>query len=87
MSRVDLIRQSLRCFVLGLLGLVPVIGIPASSMAVVQYIHVMRHRSAEWNPAERYLNWGFFFGLFGLVLTFIACALIGLAIVQSVTSH
>jgi hypothetical protein len=86
-TRIELITHSLRCFVLGLLGLVPLLGIPASAMALVQYAHVLRRKGPDWNPAERYLTWGLFFGLLGLLLSFIISAIIGLAIVESVTSH
>ena len=82
-----MIRHSIRCFVLGLRGLVPLLGIPASAMALVQYAHVVRRKGTSWNPAERYLAWGLFLGLLGLLLSFIISAIIGLAIVESVTSR
>lgn len=86
-NRIELINRSLRCFVLGLVGLVPLLGIPTSAMALVQYWQVTRRSDGSWNPAERYLNWGLFLGLAGLLLTLIAGAVIGLAIVQSVAGN
>ena len=83
MNRIELIARSLRCFVFSLVGLVPLLGIPASAVALVQYWQVMRRRDAGWNPAERYLNWGLFLGLFGLLLSFLVSAIIGIAIVSS----
>lgn len=83
MNRIELIACSLRCFVFSLVGLVPLLGIPASVVALVQYGQVMRRGKGVWNPAERYLNWGLFLGLFGLVLSFLVSAIVGIAIVAS----
>lgn len=65
--KIDVIEGSVRCFVLGLLGLVPVLGIPMIIMASDQHRRVKRIR-AEWNPAERYLHWGEVCARLGVVL-------------------
>lgn len=58
MSKIEMIERSLSCFRLGLVGLLPVIGIPWAMMALAQYGRVKRGRGAAWNPAQRYLFWG-----------------------------
>ncbi|HTI98605.1 MAG TPA: hypothetical protein VL527_06845 [Dongiaceae bacterium] len=53
-SRAGLLQASLRCFTLGLFGLIPVFGLPAALLALWQYRRVCR-RQEEWNPASGYL--------------------------------
>jgi hypothetical protein len=65
--KVELITGSLRCFTLGLLGLLPVVGFPLAIMALGEYRRMKRLR-AEWNPARRYLSRGAAFGWLGVAL-------------------
>ena len=58
MDRIEAIRRSLRCFVLGLLGLIPVIGIPTAFLARREFVTVRRGYAGQWNPARSYLLWG-----------------------------
>jgi hypothetical protein len=58
MTRAEMIEGSLRCFDYGLIGLLPVIGIPMAVLSAVQFARVKRGRGAMWNPADRYLLWG-----------------------------
>ena len=85
MNRIELITKSLRCFVLGLLGLIPILGIPASAVSLVQYWQVTRRQGMNWNPASAYLNWGLCFAIAGLLTSFVIAAAIGLAIVNAMT--
>lgn len=75
MDRINAIRTSLTAFVCGLIGLLPVIGVPFGVAAIVIFIRARRRKSTEWNPAEHYIDWGARFGLLGLVLTLIGAAL------------
>jgi hypothetical protein len=68
MNKIEMIERSLRCFVFGLLGLLPIIGIPMAIYSAVQYRRIKRGQGEMWNPAHRYLFWG------GL------CARMGLAV-------
>lgn len=68
-------------FVCGLLGLLPLIGCPFGITALVMFVRV-RHHTADWNPAERYLNWAPRFALIGFVLTFLVFVMVALAIVN-----
>jgi hypothetical protein len=58
LSKIEMIERSMRCFDLGLLGLIPLIGIPMAVMSMAQYRRVKRGQGALWNPAQRYLYWG-----------------------------
>ena len=65
MNKIQAINRSLRCFVFGLLALIPVLGL---AMGVIAWMHghaVMRGRGNQWNPAQRYLLWGRALGLAG----------------------
>jgi hypothetical protein len=76
MSKSEAIRRSLLCFQFGLVGLVPVIGIPWAVMAMTQYQRVKLGWDSGWNPAERYLLWGSRY----VLLAILSNALAGLAI-------
>jgi hypothetical protein len=58
MTKIEMIECSLRCFVYGLLGLVPILGIPMAVRSAALYRRVKRGRGEMWNPAHRYLFWG-----------------------------
>jgi hypothetical protein len=58
LTKIEMIERSMSCFELGLLGLIPLIGIPMAVMSLVQYRRVKLGQGALWNPAERYLFWG-----------------------------
>jgi len=66
--KIEMIERSVRCFVLGLLGLLPVIGVPLAMMAESQYTRVRQIRDGHWNPAHHYLYWGVVCARLGLVL-------------------
>jgi hypothetical protein len=67
-TKIEMIERSLRCFVCGLLGLLPVIGIPIAVHALVQHMRVKRGQGAMWNPAYRYCFWGALCAEMGLAL-------------------
>jgi hypothetical protein len=56
--KVLMIERSLSCFVWGLLGLIPVLGIPMAIHSMHQHWCVKRDSKDFWNPAGRYLLWG-----------------------------
>ena len=70
-DKVQLIERSLRCFAFGLVGLLPVIGVPFAFIAVSNYLQVKRRKGSIWNPAERYLGIGSLCATAGLGLTFL----------------
>jgi hypothetical protein len=58
LSKPELIQCSLRCFAFGVLGLLPMIGIPFALHSVVLYNRARRGQGDLWNPASRFLFWG-----------------------------
>jgi hypothetical protein len=68
MTKIDMIERSLRCFVFGLIGLLPVIGIPMAVLSAAQYRRVKQGRGEMWNPAHRYFFWGGVCARMGLAL-------------------
>lgn len=83
MNRIEITNKSLQCFVLGAVGLVPVLGIPAGILAVIRFCQVTFRRGDEWNPAQRYLVWGFILGLLSLLISALAVLMVGLAIINA----
>jgi hypothetical protein len=83
MNRIEITNKSLQCFVLGAIGFVPVLGIPAGIMAVIRFCQVTFRRGDEWNPAQRYLLWGFGLGLLSLLGSALAVLLVGLAVIDA----
>jgi len=68
LTKIEMIERSLRCFTLGLFGLLPIIGIPMALWSVAEYRRVINGQGAMWNPAHRYLFWGGLCARMGLAL-------------------
>jgi hypothetical protein len=79
LTKIEMIERSMRCFELGLPGLIPVIGIPMAVMSLVQYRRVQLGQGARWNPAQRYWFWGGMCARAGLWPILIIAVLIGIA--------
>jgi hypothetical protein len=81
MDKVDAIQCSLRCFTVGLFGLLPLLGIPFAIVALANYFKVRRGFAGQWNPAQRYLRWGITCALGGTFLTVvITVVLVGITV-------
>lgn len=66
--RIRIIKNSLRCFGCGLLGLLPVIGFPFAIAALVLAGKVRVSQQQSWNPAETYRVWGVMLATAGILL-------------------
>ena len=74
-AKIRMLKNSLRCFVCGLLGLLPAIGVPFAFAALVLSGQVRTGQKKYWNAARPYwicgvisaiaglLFWGFIFSL------------------------
>ncbi len=69
MPRIIVIQLSLRAFVCGLIGVVPVIGLVPALYALFCRARIARRYRDEWNPASNYLKWGSVLAVAGLGLT------------------
>lgn len=70
-AKIRMLKSSLQCFVFGLLGLLPVIGLPFAIAALWISGQVRAREKLFWNAAKPYRTWG------------VACAALG-AVVWSV---
>lgn len=68
MVKIEMIELSARCFFLGLLSLLPVIGLPMLVLALRHHRRVCQIRNGHWNPAHRQLHWGVVCARMGVVL-------------------
>jgi hypothetical protein len=84
MDRIEAIERSLRCFTLGLLGLIPLLGIPAALVAHGEFRRVRRHYGRCWNPARKYLLLGIVFADITLGITLAGGGLLLLLVLASV---
>ncbi len=67
MDRITAIEDSLRVFVLGIIGLLPLVGIIPATMALIFGLRVGSKYGNAWNPASAYLRWGAILALLGLL--------------------
>ena len=57
-ARIRMIKSSLRCFVFGLLGLLPLIGLPFALAALWISGRIRLQEKLLWNAARPYRIWG-----------------------------
>lgn len=69
MNRVAAIESALRCFVRGLLALLPGLGLPFAGAAVLFYGKSSARSMDEWNPARRCALLGLTCAVAGVLLT------------------
>jgi len=57
-AKIRMFKASMRCFVFGLLGLIPVIGLPFALAALWISGRVRAKEKQMWNAAQPYRIWG-----------------------------
>ncbi|MFZ0827276.1 MAG: hypothetical protein WAO02_07620 [Verrucomicrobiia bacterium] len=67
-AKIKMLNSSMRCLVFGLLGLVPVIGLPFAIAALWISGRVRLREKQMWNAAQPYRIWGVICAAFGTVL-------------------
>jgi hypothetical protein len=65
-DKIQMLKGSMRCFIYGLLGLLPVLGLPFALAALYISGRVRVKEKLFWNAARPYRLWG------------VACAAVGL---------
>ena len=73
-DKIGMIEGSMRCYVCGLIGLVPVLGIPGSILALIWGARARRAAQQQWTPADLYLALGHAAAIAGLLLSALALA-------------
>jgi hypothetical protein len=81
--KIEIIEGSVRCYVLGLCSLLPVIGIPLSLIALTQCQRVKQMAGSQWNPAHRQLRRGSLFAWLGLVATALEIGLVAIILINN----
>jgi hypothetical protein len=67
--RAIVIQLSLRAFVCGLIGVLPLIGLVPGLYALFCWARISRRYPGEWNPASGYLSWGTALAVLGMGIT------------------
>lgn len=84
--RIRILEGSLRCFVMGLLSLIPLFGAGFAINAIRTHFRVWAEDGRAWNPAQAYLRWGFVLAWIGALITLAALGLV-LLWLASVQEH
>ena len=75
-AKISMLKNSVRCLVLGLLGLLPVIGLPFAIAALVISEKVRVQERQFWNAARPCRIWGIIFAAIGIITCFLAVTMI-----------
>ncbi len=67
-ARIRTLKNSLECFVCGLLGLLPLVGFPFAVAALMISGKVRVRQKNSWNAARPYWIWGIVFSSLGILL-------------------
>ena len=81
LRRIAVIEVSLRCFVFGLIGLIPVLGFPLAVLTVIHFWKARLAAASEWNPASAYLNCGLVLAALGCGVSIILFGLFLVALI------
>jgi hypothetical protein len=57
-AKIQMLKSSMRCFVFGMLGLIPLIGLPFALAALWISGRVRVKEKQSWNAARPYRIWG-----------------------------
>ncbi len=66
--KIQMLRGSLRCFVFGLFGLIPFIGLAFAIMALWLSGRIRAQEKVLWNAGRIYRVWGMGFAAFSAVV-------------------
>lgn len=86
MPKSEMLRRSMRCFVLGWWSLVPGFGVIPAALALVDFRAVVLGKGRRWNAARTRLLLGAMLAGLGLLLTLILGVVIALAIFNAMSA-
>ena len=66
-AKIEMMNNSMRCFVFGLLGLLPIIGLPFALAALWYSGRIRSSEQKLWNPAKPYRVAGIGSAALGLI--------------------
>ena len=82
-AKIELMKASTRCLILGMLGLLPVIGLPCALAALWLAGRIRAREKQLWNPAQPYRLIGVACAAVGTI----GWLVIGLLIAMQAVSH
>ncbi len=82
-QKLFVLEGSLGVFTLGLLSLLPLVGLVLSPLALWRFFAIWSVAGKEWNPARSYLNLGLAFAFFGGFISLVALLAIVAAIINA----
>ena len=85
MDRIEVIEKSLTCFVCGIAGLLPIVGLFPAVHALYCRQKVRAVYGTQWNPASAYLKAGYVLGLLGVLSSTLFILAIAAAVLENVT--
>jgi len=83
LAKVAMLQNSLRCLIFGLLGLLPILGLPFAVASLVLAGKVRQAERHHWNPARAYCLWGGAAAALGTIFWFIIGVLIAASIISN----
>jgi hypothetical protein len=87
MPKSEMLRRSMRCFVLGWWSLVPVLGAIPALLAFVDFRAVVLGKGRRWNAARLRLTAGAMLAGLGLMISVASGTLIAIAIVKALAAE
>ena len=69
MPRIIVIQLSLKAFICGVIGVLPIIGLVPALYALSCWARIRLRYRDEWNPASNYLRCGSILAVLGLGIT------------------
>jgi hypothetical protein len=79
MTKSEMLRRSMRCFVFGWWSLVPVAGIGLALLALTDFHAVVTRKGAMWNAARLRLTVGAILAGVGLLFSFVLVSILIIA--------
>ena len=67
-AKIKMMKDSLRCLILGLLGLLPIVGLPFAIAALWVSGRARVHEKHLWNPARPHRIFGVLCAAFGAII-------------------
>jgi len=83
LAKAAMLRKSLHCFIFGLVGLLPLLGLPFAIASLVLAGQVRQAEKRHWNAARAYCIWGGVAAALGTIFWFIVGVLIAASIVSN----
>jgi len=82
-QKIFVLEGSLGVFTLGLLSLVPLLGLALAPLALWRFFSIWSVAGKEWNPARGYLHLGLSFAFLGGFISLVALLAVVAAIINA----